>query len=195
MPVRHWGNDPNVEERGIWDTLVLGGKRMPGVAKIKLKLPTGIRARKARGKRGAGLKDEGAVPRELSIELTLETAEDRLLADDLRDFICGKANGDPSDPLEIKHDGANYFKITSVVLGDVEVDHPDPVEGWKWQLQAFEWQAEEQLNKNNVKDQKKRPVDDAATWLPYRDDGTAGGIAMPSDSGAAHDNLPNQTTP
>lgn len=193
MPVRNWGNDPNVEERGIWDTLVLGGQRMPGVARVAMKLPTGIRARKARGKRGAGLKDEGSVPRELSIELTLETAADRLLADKLRDFICGIAKGDPSDPLEILHDGANYFKITRVVLGDVDIDHPDPIDGWKWKIQAFEWQPEDQIP--DVKEQKKRAKDDTSAWAPYRDDGTAGGVALPSESGAALGNLPNQTVP
>lgn len=190
MPVRNWGNHADDEERGIWDTLNLGGKRMPGIAKVDLKLPTGIVKRKARGKRGAGLKDEGGTPRELKIRLVLNSKEDLRLADDLRDFICGKANGDPSDPLEILHEGANYFKIGYVVLGDVDIDHPDPVEGWVWDLQAFEYTGEEdKLTK--VKDQRKRPVDDTAPWLPYRDDGTAGGVALPSQDGAAHGNLPD----
>lgn len=193
MPVRHWGNDPSVAERGVWDTLVLGGKRMPGVARVKLKLPTGIHKRKGRGKRGAHLKDEGAEPRECLIDIIIETAEDRLLADDLRDFICGRANGDPSEPLAILHEGANYFRIQNVVLGDVEVDHPDPVDGWHWQLQAFEWIPD--ANIKAVKDQKKKPQDDASAWIPFRDDGVAGSGAPPSEENAAHNNLPDPRAP
>lgn len=187
MPVRHWNHaDADAFARAPWDTLVLGGKRMPGVATVKLKLPTGIKKRKATGKRGAGLKDVGGEPRELDIELVLSTPEDLILADDARDFIVGKVDGDPSDPLEIKHEGANYFNVSAVVIGDVTIDHPSPVEGWVWRIQAFEWQP---LAKN-VKDQKTKPKDDVAAWLPFRDDGVAGAAAPPSEE-SVHSNMPN----
>jgi hypothetical protein len=188
MPIRSWSSAD--EERGTWDTLVLGGKRIPGMARVKLKLPTGIKKRKATGKRGAGLNDVGSDPRELDIEIVInDTAEDRLLADDLRDFIIGKASGDPMDPLEILHESANYFGVTAVVLGDCDIEHPDPVEGWVWNLQAFEWLPDAALSKN-VKDQKKKPKDDASAWIPFRDDGVAGSGAPPS-GGSVHDNMPD----
>src|SRR5262245_8676908 len=143
MPVRHWNHaDADEFARATWDTLVLAGKRMPGVATVKLKLPTGVKKRKATGKRGAGLKDVGSEPRELDIELILATPEDLILADDLRDFIIGKSHGDPNDPLEVKHEAANYFGVKSVVLGDVDIDHPSAVDGWSWHIQAFEWLPE-----------------------------------------------------
>jgi hypothetical protein len=193
MPIRNWGNDAEDDDRGTWDVVFLGGQQMPGVATVRLKLPTGIHKRKARGKRGAGLKDEGAEPREVLIELTLDTASDRELADQARDFIIGQTFAAAQDPLSIEHESANYFGINTVILGNVDIDAPDPVDGWKWSIQAFEWIAEE--NMATVKDQKKRPTDDTAAWLPYRDDGTAGGIALPSDDDAAHGNLPDPRAP
>jgi hypothetical protein len=192
MPVKTWGEDPD-EERGIWDTLVLGGIRVPGMARVKMKLPTGIEERKARGKRGAGLKDVGSKPRKLDIEVRIYSREDRQLADGLRDLIVGKANGDPMDPLAIIHEGANYFKVNAVVLGDVDIDHPDPIDGWTWNIEAFEWQPEQAIK--NVKDQKKKPKDDTSAWLAFRDDGVAGSSAPPSTAGAAAGNLPNPRAP
>lgn len=192
MPVRSWGQDPDQEQRGTWDTVRLGGVEMPGIAKVRLKYPSGIHKRKARGKKGAGLKDEGNEPRELHIELTLSTPADGSFADAARDLIMGQALTDARDPLDIQHELPNYFGITTVVIGNVDIDEPDPVNGWKWSIQAFEWTGDEQPT---VKDQKKRPVDDTAAWLPYRDDGTAGGIALPSDADAAHENLPDPRAP
>jgi hypothetical protein len=187
MPLRHW-NHQDEEDEGIWDTLVLGGKRMPGVARVSLKLPSGIKKRKATNKRGAGLRDVGAEPRELSIELEISTMEDLILADAARDLLVGSSESDPRDPLEIIHEAANYFNISTVVLGDSQIDAPSAVDGWKWTIQAFEWIPEENLP--TVKDQKKKPQDDASAWLPFRDDGVAGSAAPPSDT-SVHDNLPN----
>lgn len=186
MPVRHW-NHPDAEQ-GIWDTFVLGGKRMPGVWRLRLKLPTGIHKRKGKGKRGAHLRDEGSEPRELDCKGVLNTPEDLLLADDLRDFICGLVPGDASNPLQIVHEAANYFRVGAVVIGNVDIDHPDPVDGWEWNLQLFEWQPDTQIK--TVKDQDKKAKDDTAAWLPFRDDGVAGSGAPPSTD-SVHSNLPN----
>jgi hypothetical protein len=193
MPVRHWGNDPEVAERGTWDTLFIGGKLMPGLAEVSLKLPTGIKKRKSKGQRGARLKDEGAEPREVRITLTLWLPEHIAAADDARDFICGRANGDPSDPLDIRHEAVNYFRIGAVVLGDVDIDPPNAVDGWVWNIQAFEYLPDAAIKA--VKDQNTKAQDDAAAWSPYRDDGVAGSGAPPSAAGAAHDNLPNPRAP
>lgn len=191
MPVRHWNHrDVDVAARGIWNQVVLGGKLLPGVAYVRLKLPSGIKKRKATNKRGAGLRDVGSDPREVSIRLVLSTPEDLILADAARDFIVGKANGDPMDPLTIVHESTNYFHINSVVLGDCEIEDPDPVDNWEWRLQAFEWLPEAELSKS-VKDQQKKPKDDVSAWLSFRDDGVAGSAAPPSAGTAAHDNLPN----
>jgi hypothetical protein len=188
MPVRHW-NHRDQTEPGLWNKVVLAGKLLPGFAHVRVKLPSGIKRRKATGKRGAGLKDVGSDPREVSIRLLLETPEDLILADDARDLIVGKANGDPMDPLTILNELTNYFNIGAVVLGDVDIEEPDAVNGWEWNIQAFEWLPESELSKN-VKDQQKKPKDDVSAWLPFRDDGVAGSAAPPSEA-AAHDNLPN----
>lgn len=187
MPPRHWNHRDELEQT-TWNACVLGGKRLPGVVYVKLKLPTGIKKRKATGKRGAGLRDVGADPREVSIRCVLSTMEDLLLADDARDLIVGSSEADPRNPLTIINEAANYFNIGAVVLGDCSIEDPDPVDGWEWNLQAFEWIPEE--NQKTVKDQKKKAQDDVSAWLPFRDDGVAGASAPPSEA-SVHDNLPN----
>jgi hypothetical protein len=185
MPIRHWNSAAERSEH--YYTAVLGGKRLPGIVKIDVGLPSGLDIRKRRGKRGGFVKDEGDPPRKLKCRILSNGSQaDLLLLDDFRDLLIAGTISGARNPLELKHEWANYWGITTVILGDADLPQPEDLLDFTFDMVEYLPEAGTDVDK-----QAKKPKDDASGWLPFRDDGVAGSGAPPAEANAAHDNLPD----
>lgn len=112
MPVADWGVSQE------WDVLILGGVRMPGVARVKVKLPSGLDVRKPKGGKKGRVRDGGVQPARVDIELELfadEMGELQQVIPKLRP----RAVGAPQEALSISHPNCRLWSINLVKIGDI----------------------------------------------------------------------------
>lgn len=189
MPLTHW-ND-GTERTEPYYTAVLGGKRLPGILKIDLQLPSGLDIRKRRGKRGGFVKDEGDPPRRLKCRIRSDGNQaDLLLLDDFRDLLIQGTVSGARNPLTLVHEWANYWGIHTVILGDADLPQPEDLLDFTFDLVEYLPESADNGAKD-VDKQKTKAKDDASAWQDFRDDGVAGSGAPPAETNAAHDNLPD----
>lgn len=112
-------------DTGEWDALYLGGKRMPGIARVEVHRPTGLEIRKSRGKKKARLVDPGMPPAELNIEIEVEPEEMEALSEAMNLLLPRGKNASQKE-LQIGHPAAAFFGIAMVKIGDMGSPHPAP---------------------------------------------------------------------
>lgn len=111
---------------GPWDYVIIGGETSPGVARLDVRVPSGVDVQKAKGSKKSFTVDEGDPP--IEMELTLQ-----LQPDDLEEFFLyifpffrpsGKATG--RDPFTIEHPMAALVGVTNVIAQDCDLPQPKP---------------------------------------------------------------------
>lgn len=131
MPVPDWVLEED------WEVLFLGGKRMPGVARVEISLPSGLEVHKPRGGKKARIKDIGVPPAEVEIELELLSYEMPEL-ERVIDLLRPRAAGGARKPLEIGHPNARLWGINIVKIRNVGSPHPAPGGSFKLKFSAYE---------------------------------------------------------
>lgn len=176
-----------------WAVLGLGGVTLPGTARVRITLESGLDIKKPKGGNKATLKDEGEPPASLEVEL-------ELLPEDIPAFqkawpvLRPTSKRGARDPLAIVHPLATIAKITAVTVGKIELPMPDPGGSWKVRFTVHEWAPAPKP----VKASKKKPKDKGTEgWEDLIQ--PAGGSfsslptilerSAPSDSGSALENL------
>lgn len=118
MPASDWTRSED------WDVLYLGGQRLPGVARVDVKLPSGLDVQKPRGGKKASIKDSGAQPARLSVQLEMLPEDldewDRVLSSKIRP---AQANAGQKK-LEIAHPQARMYGVNMVRVGDISAPMP-----------------------------------------------------------------------
>lgn len=132
MPAPDWWRTED------WDALYLGGKRIPGVARVNISLPSGLDIQKPKGGKKATIRDEGAPPAQLDIEV-------ELLPEELQEFeshiplLRPRSKNGARDPLEIGHPNARLWGINVITVGEVSAAHPTTGGTYTVHIQAHEW--------------------------------------------------------
>lgn len=120
MTVSDWTQDPD------WEILFLGKHRMPGVARVEIKLPSGLDVQKAHGRKKARIRDVGLPPAEVSITLELLPGEEMAAFESVINTLRprGKAIARPS--LQIHHPNAKLWGVSTVKIGTISSPQPGP---------------------------------------------------------------------
>lgn len=150
MPTPDWVTNES------WEVLYLGGERLFGVARVDIKLPSGLDIQKPKGGRRATIKDEGTPPAVLDISIELLPIELALFELQIGLLRPRSKNG-ARDPIEIGHPNARLWGINVVTIG--EIDSPQPRAGGTYvcSFTAHEWAPAP----TKVKKSKKKPKDKA----------------------------------
>lgn len=120
MPTADWTTS------GEWDVLLLGGKAMPGVARVEVDIGSGLDVQKSKGSKKARVKDTGTPPAEVDIELILLPA-DMAAFEAVLPLISPRAATASKAPLSIGHPNAKLWGINMVKIG--KISSPMPVAG------------------------------------------------------------------
>lgn len=132
MPAPDWWRSED------WDALYLGGKKFPGVARVNVALPSGLDIQKPKGGKRATIRDEGAPPAELDIEVELLPKE-LVEFEALIPLLRPRSKNGARDPLEIGHPQARLWGINVVTIGEVGAPHPQRGGTYKVNITAHEW--------------------------------------------------------
>lgn len=112
--------------QGPWDYVVLGGEVVPGVAQVEVSASTGLDIQKAKGGKGAVVKDNGDPPASVKITFLLQGGD----IEEFRDFVVpllrprDATGGRP--PLEIQHPNCELWGISRVMVGNIRSSQPKP---------------------------------------------------------------------
>lgn len=160
MPLPNWIKSED------WDILRLGGVRLPGVAKVKAKLGSGLDVKKPKGGKKASIKDDGDPPGELDVELDMDHADVVAFAE-IVPILRATTKDGAREPLKCEHPEAYLWGIHNVTVGDIDSDHPESGGRKKISFKLIEWAPAPAA----VKASKKQPDDDAAGgWSGFEDD-------------------------
>lgn len=187
--IGHW-NRPDSDDS--WDFCLLGGKFLPGVARVHVKLKSDLDTKKPKGSKLASIADKGDKPAEIEIELILEDVEDLDELEAQLPNLRPRSKGVGRSPLEIVHPNPNFWGITAVTVDDVDAPHPDPVDGWVLRISCLEWAPEPVKVDASKTKTKPKGDNDIGTWGPFLDDGVAGsGNPVANDSALGNSGLPD----
>ncbi len=139
-----------------WDVVILAGQELPGYAKVDVVLPTGLDVQKARGAKGATIRDTGDNPAKVKIRTALEDREELDALQAMVPLLRPRGKTSARDPLTIVHPNANFWGITAICIEEVSSPHPTALGGWEIVIDAIEW-----LPPAKVKSQAKSPTDTA----------------------------------
>jgi hypothetical protein len=131
MPVPSWTSAED------WEVLFLGGRRMPGVARVEIQLPSGLEVHKPRGGKKARIKDIGVPPAEIEVELEL-LPEEMPGLERVIDLLRPRAANGARKPLEIGHPNARLWGIHIIKIRNVGSPQPGPGGSYKLKFAAYE---------------------------------------------------------
>jgi hypothetical protein len=117
MPTPDWNTGPE------WDLLVLGGKAMPGVARVEVDIGSGLDVQKGKGSKKARVRDTGTPPAELDIEIVLRHSEMAAL-EAVLPLISPRAATAPKSALSIVHPNAKLWGVNVVKIGRISSPMP-----------------------------------------------------------------------
>jgi hypothetical protein len=185
--LQHW-NRPETDD--AWDTVILGGMFMPGVARVSVKIDSDLDTKKPKGAKLASIHDKGDKPSRVEIELILEDDEDLDLLEAQLVNLRPRSRGAGRGPVEIQHPNPNFWGITAVTVDNVDAPHPDPVDGWRIQISCLEWAPEPIAVMKGKGKEKPKGDTDVGTWGPFLDDDVAGsGAPAANDSAIGNSDL------
>jgi len=169
MPLPNWVTTED------WDILRLGGVRIPGIAKVKGKLGSGLDVKKPKGGKKATIKDDGDPPGELDVELSM-SHQDVVEFAEIIPVLRAITKDGARDPLQVEHPEAYLWGINNVTVGDIDSDHPDQGGRKKITLKLIEWAPAPAA----VKASKKAPDgSEAGGWAGFEDDVAGSGRRPP----------------
>lgn len=169
MPIPDWVTTED------WDILRLGGQRIPGVAKVKGKLGSGLDVKKPKGGKKATIKDDGDPPGELEVELDMSHEDVVAFAEIVPSLRAVTKNG-ARDPLKVEHPEAYLWGINNVTVGDIDSDHPETGGRKKISFKLIEWAPAPTA----VKASKKAPDgSEIGSWAGFEDDVAGSGARPP----------------
>lgn len=103
-----------------WDTLVLGGRRWPGIATVTVKGGQDIDVKKGKGVHGAQLTYNGYAPKEISITLRIWTPDHWDALQIAMADIEPSATKKKLLPLDITHPVTKLRKVKAIAIKDID---------------------------------------------------------------------------
>lgn len=122
-----------------WDTLMLGGQLIPGVARLDINMGSGLDVQKPTRGKNASIADDGTPPAELTITVTLADADEATRFSSAILLLRPTAKSASLDPLEIVHPLAQMWDISAVSIGSIS--SPSPTSGGSLvvTIRAVQW--------------------------------------------------------
>lgn len=113
-----WYDQPDA-----WDTAILGGNTLPGLADVKVTKGRKLDVKQSPGTHGATLTDQGYKPAKVTITLTLHTAEQWAAFQAMAPSLEPPPGKAYSQPFDILHPSTSVRGVKSVQIEDI--DGPD----------------------------------------------------------------------
>lgn len=123
------------------DVVKLGGRSLPGVARVTVTMPDCIDRQKPRGRKKCKTRDDGDKPAEIEIELEL-TPGQHVALKPFVPMLRPRGKSEPRNPLAIVHPKCAFWGIDVVTIGQIQ--DPAPIGGGSVvvMIRAFEWTPE-----------------------------------------------------
>jgi hypothetical protein len=147
-----------------WDVLILGGTRMPGIARVEIDAPTGIDKQKARSTKKARIVDSGIEAAVVSVELELDPSEFGELKTAMN-ILRPRGKTAPQRYLRIEHPLALVYSINQVMIGKIGTPQIGPGGNFFLHFEAIEHVPEPA----KLKKAKPATSNDAAGWAGIQD--------------------------
>jgi hypothetical protein len=122
----------DILDSSLWDTAILGGRRLPGVVRVEAEPGRKIDVTTSPGTDGASIIDKGFDPSKPQITCLIWTPHHwAQMQEIIAAFVPrpGKSPAKPPPALGLTHPGANALGITGVLILSVTTPKPGPVKG------------------------------------------------------------------
>lgn len=119
----HWEDDALLGPES-WDTVFLGGERLPGRAKVKCPLKRSVEAKKAKGKCGGTITDNGEDITQVTISLEIATPAEWELWQKVQPKLWTRKKGGKRSPVSIEHPKTAVCGVTEVYLNSIDIGDP-----------------------------------------------------------------------
>lgn len=103
----------------LWDTLLLGGEVMPGIAAVTCEVERKLDVQPIKGGDGATIQDQGYVPGPVGIALKIWLPEQWVELQRVLPRIHPRAPGGVRSPLEIIHPAANVLGVHTIYVSKI----------------------------------------------------------------------------
>lgn len=123
----------------LWDTLLLGGEVMPGIAAVTCEVERKLDIQPVKGGDGATIQDQGYVPGPVGIALKIWLPEQWTELQRLMPRIHPRAPGGVRSPLEIIHPAANVLGVHTVYVHKIAAPVVDRARAAVVAIQAVQW--------------------------------------------------------
>jgi hypothetical protein len=134
MGIVSWGTD--------WDRVKLGGKVIPGVVHVSVKLPSCLDKRKGHGRKRSKPKDKGQPSAEVKLKIRLGAGDIQAFEQDIVPLLKPPSKTKPQDPLTIVSRECAVWGINLVNVDSIDSKPPEPG-GPKWvEVGLAEYEAE-----------------------------------------------------
>src|SRR3972149_1921695 len=120
----HWEDDRNLGP-DFWDTVFLGDLQLPGRAKVSCPLKRAVEEKKAKGKCGGTITDNGEEITPVTIVLELATPVEWQFFQDVLPKLWARKRGGKRSPVKIDHPKTAVCGITEVYLKGIDVGDPE----------------------------------------------------------------------
>lgn len=120
----HWADDAALGP-SLWDTVFLGELPLPGRAKVSCPLRRAVEEKKAKGKCGGTITDNGEEITPVDIDLEIVEPEEWQLWQDIMPQLWVRKKGGKRYPLKIEHPKTAMCGITEVYIKSIEIGDPE----------------------------------------------------------------------
>jgi len=124
-----------------WDALYLNSRRVPGVVKVNVELPSGLDKKKARGRRKTRITDDGAPAAEVDITVELLPEECEAF-ESFVNLLRPRQDSTPREPINAGHPALAFWGIYKLLIGKVRSPHPTQGGTFIVNISAEEWVPE-----------------------------------------------------
>lgn len=134
-----------------WNSVTLGPVVIPGLCVVTASKGRDVDLQKSKGKDGHSLKDNGAAPGEVTIDVTLTNVEQWERWQKIRPTIDPNRPGGVRNPLQIRHPECADRGIAAVYVKKITGLPPTAKSGKRFKIDCAEFVASPKKAKTNTK--------------------------------------------
>ncbi len=124
----------------IWDTLLIDGEVVPGIASVKGSLKFDVDVKKAKGKDKASTTDNGITPTEFEVTIKVWSAAQWRDVQAIFARLLPRTPGGARTPFRVEHPGLRICNIGKAILKEFEIPQPKRAgELYEQSFKFIEW--------------------------------------------------------
>lgn len=152
-------------QKSEWDYVILGGYICPGIARVTVKVGSGLDVQKPKGNKGATITDNGDPPLGVTIEIELQPDEFGTFVQYILPTLRPPGRNGGRAPLKVGHPLLAAVNIDSIVVGPFDLKQPKSGETMKISLDCHQ-----HMDAPRPVKVKKKIQDGVAARLPSPDE-------------------------